>query len=109
MLSAGFPRPEQFLPHVQALVWDFASPIPSPPDTSPPRWFVAVSWLGDRSSTDNRSSMISVFTEVERLDRARTALLMIRRNVSFGSLWSTSAHHSRETSINERAAIDALP
>src|SRR5262245_14569994 len=45
MLSAGFPRPEQFLPHVQALVWDFASAIPSPLDRSPPRWFIAVSWL----------------------------------------------------------------
>src|SRR5215831_1978257 len=48
--SAGFPRPEQFLPHVQVLVWDFASAIWSPPDASPPRRFVAVSWLGDGPS-----------------------------------------------------------
>src|SRR5262249_24901672 len=39
-----------FLPHVQALVWYFASAIPSPPDTSPPRWFVAIRG----SATDRR-------------------------------------------------------
>src|SRR5262249_62371724 len=42
--------PEQFLPYVRVLVWDSASAIWSPPDASPPRRFVAVSWLGDGPS-----------------------------------------------------------
>src|SRR5262245_16213025 len=47
MLSARFRQPEQFLPRVQALVWDFASAAPSTLDWSPPGWFVAASRLGD--------------------------------------------------------------
>src|SRR5262249_21614110 len=50
MLSGGFRQPEQFLPRVQALVWDFASASPCPLDRSPQGWFVAVSWLGDGPS-----------------------------------------------------------
>src|SRR5262249_36369662 len=50
MLSARFRQPEQFLPRVQALVWAFASAAPSALARFPPRWFVAVSWLGDGPS-----------------------------------------------------------
>src|SRR5262249_47168351 len=50
MLSARFRQLEQFLPRVQALVWDFASAAPSALDTSPPCWFVAVAWLGEGPS-----------------------------------------------------------
>src|SRR5262249_6383810 len=46
MLSARFRQPEQFLPRVQALVWDFASAAPSALDWSPPGWFVAASRFG---------------------------------------------------------------
>src|SRR6516225_4731781 len=45
MLSSGFQRPEQFLPRVQALVWDLASALPSSLDGSPPAWLVAVCGL----------------------------------------------------------------
>src|SRR5262245_6522014 len=48
MLSARFRQPEQFLPRVQALVWDFAQALPSSLDESPPGWFVAASWLALR-------------------------------------------------------------
>src|SRR5262249_23415703 len=65
MLSARFRQPEQFLPRLQALVWDFAAALPSSLDESPPAWFVAVPRLGDgpsrsytRVACEERSSAI---------------------------------------------------
>src|SRR5262249_25534724 len=53
MLSAGFRRPEQFLPRVQALVWDLASALPSSLDGSPPAWLIAVLLFGDGPAMRN--------------------------------------------------------
>src|SRR5262249_33281747 len=100
MLSAGFRRPEQFLPRVQALVWDLASALPSSLDGSPPAWFVAVLWLGDgpamRELAGCRLSARSRHHEsAPRIAGSSQTLSLAEAVVEAGDLWHSVTMRSR--------------